>query len=451
MSTDAPSSTLKESLQNDIRFRAIFFEGKPIKQALSETPFKSLNGYEAIRIDRNPSSIIEIVIEVYGKAKEGEPSRNGERARLKPNEVQKPTIIIHSKSLQNALRKVIEYYPSQTLTGITVAVHHPYKALVHHYNELQSYKDGCSNCTGTITSAEKCPDSPESSKSATQICGKETSHSLGVLLEYLRPHLIEYIDPEKQPCEDVYTKIDGKVSGLVVQEVSIKPKIDSSNPRYRSSSKDVSDRWIITVWDLAFADGRASGSEGLEDDETLLREPLDFGGGKKWSQYNKICPKTKGALTDHQYFLFPSVIGRLGVAEKMWMTFDIEDIFEIEWPEPSNCAIAKLVFSPERDDLELLKATIPKKNGVRRETNWIADSVRDKGAGLVVLLHGPPGTGKSFTVALQTAIRLATLEVQGKSEDGPAKTIEVLQDHFERVINRRKAFAEDIDRIKIMN
>jgi hypothetical protein len=132
----------------------------------------------------------------------------------------------------------------------------------------------------------------------------------------------------------------------------------------------------------------SSDSEDSSDDEKLSREPSDFGGGPRWSQYDGIDPKSAPKMSDHQLFLLPSAIGGYGLEEKLWMTLDIELVQPIQWPNPADCAINQLILSPEKDDIGLLKALLSQYNSSRKHRTWTVDSVPGKGASLVILLAG---------------------------------------------------------------
>lgn len=41
----------------------------------------------------------------------------------------------------------------------------------------------------------------------------------------------------------------------------------------------------------------------------------------------------------------------------------------------------------------------------KRAESWSVDYIEGKGAGQIILLHGPPGVGKTFTVGMRTRAR----------------------------------------------
>ena len=52
-------------------------------------------------------------------------------------------IVIHSPLLLNAIRRTIQYYPGQDLTGDQVVIYEPYMCLAHHYAEIAALAKPC--------------------------------------------------------------------------------------------------------------------------------------------------------------------------------------------------------------------------------------------------------------------------------------------------------------------
>jgi 2-phosphoglycerate kinase len=80
------------------------------------------------------------------------------------------------------------------------------------------------------------------------------------------------------------------------------------------------------------------------------------------------------------------------------------DIVDIKEYQPSDLGFRQLVLPPGHAEvIEALIKTrkIPSKNsqGPRRET-FTADVVKGKGKGLIILLHGAPGVGKTSTAGV---------------------------------------------------
>ncbi|TPX12726.1 uncharacterized protein E0L32_000903 [Thyridium curvatum] len=100
-------------------------------------------------------------------------------------------------------------------------------------------------------------------------------------------------------------------------------------------------------------------------------------------------------ITDTQALLAPARIRGFTLTEKLWAFFLVDNVCEVQWSENAF------------DDLELeysVKKTVQSlvKNHYqgKRETNLISR----KGKGLVILLYGPTGTGKTFTAGLTAAL-----------------------------------------------
>ncbi|KAH6860543.1 P-loop containing nucleoside triphosphate hydrolase protein [Alternaria alternata] len=84
----------------------------------------------------------------------------------------------------------------------------------------------------------------------------------------------------------------------------------------------------------------------------------------------------------------PSTIMAHNLQEKVWRELLVDQITDINW---NKQAFKDLVAEPETK--ELVQALVMKQINARRSTDFVAG----KGNGLIMLLHGAPGTGKTFT------------------------------------------------------
>lgn len=94
-------------------------------------------------------------------------------------------INIYSPAIINALRSVVKYYPSQDLAGDPIVVTWPYPVLVHHYEELNEFKDECAT------------------KDAESLCIREQdapSH-IAHLLAFLDEHVMKDVRAEQERNE----------------------------------------------------------------------------------------------------------------------------------------------------------------------------------------------------------------------------------------------------------
>ncbi|KAK8849096.1 P-loop containing nucleoside triphosphate hydrolase protein [Apiospora arundinis] len=97
-----------------------------------------------------------------------------------------------------------------------------------------------------------------------------------------------------------------------------------------------------------------------------------------------------GPSGDHCY-LFPPETIAYNLERKCWEDIAVDYISEVQWDKK---AFDNLVLSDSRTK-ELIHALITTKLAV--EEGQGADLIKGKGNGLIMLLHGGPGTGKTFT------------------------------------------------------
>ncbi|KAL3704303.1 hypothetical protein TMatcc_009994 [Talaromyces marneffei ATCC 18224] len=89
-----------------------------------------------------------------------------------------------------------------------------------------------------------------------------------------------------------------------------------------------------------------------------------------------------------EIFFFPSHIVGFNLRRKKWVDLEVDLIKEVEW---NKTAFESLVVDEETK--ELVQALITSRLVAEKG----ADMIEDKGNGLTILLHGGPGTGKTFT------------------------------------------------------
>ncbi|KAM0247218.1 hypothetical protein ACHAQJ_009950 [Trichoderma viride] len=93
-------------------------------------------------------------------------------------------------------------------------------------------------------------------------------------------------------------------------------------------------------------------------------------------------------LSKPDVYLLPRTIRGFNLRRKKWEDLDVDLIREVSW---NKHAFKHLVADP--DTKELVQALVTNKVAAERGT----DLMQNKGNGLIMLLHGGPGTGKTFT------------------------------------------------------
>ncbi|KAJ6499691.1 P-loop containing nucleoside triphosphate hydrolase protein [Mycena vitilis] len=100
--------------------------------------------------------------------------------------------------------------------------------------------------------------------------------------------------------------------------------------------------------------------------------------------------KAARGLTDEETLLATNILRGFSFAEKQWFQLFIDNFSEIEWNEAS---FDRLVL-PEASKT-LVRALVS--SHLRTEESKFDDIIKGKGRGLVTVLHGSPGVGKTLT------------------------------------------------------
>jgi Cdc6-like AAA superfamily ATPase len=90
------------------------------------------------------------------------------------------------------------------------------------------------------------------------------------------------------------------------------------------------------------------------------------------------------------YYLVPLQTKGFNLRTKKWLDLNVDQIGPVVWNEK---AFDTLVLDKDRKTKELITALVSKQIASSKSTDVIAG----KGNGLILLLHGGPGTGKTLT------------------------------------------------------
>ncbi|KAK7710327.1 hypothetical protein SLS64_005912 [Diaporthe eres] len=258
---------------------------------------------------------------------------------------------IYSPAILNALRSVVQYYPSQDLTGSTIEVKWPYAILVHHYDELKEFKENC---------GAKYPD---------ELCAREKDASTHIV------HLLNFLDDNIM--ERVWAEAERLKEGFHTFEnlwIMFKP---GSTVVFRNLHSE----WKAMV---VICQRKTAAGEG--DVESIFED------------YNSIVPSETNELTRHMYLLCPCELPAFVFKWRVWQQLHVKNFFA---PEFQQEMIDDLVMDQTR--IKMLKALAKSYIRVNKRGNsiehepWAADFVKGKGNGLIFLLHGKPGVGKTVT------------------------------------------------------
>ncbi|KAI9803210.1 MAG: hypothetical protein M1825_002001 [Sarcosagium campestre] len=134
----------------------------------------------------------------------------------------------------------------------------------------------------------------------------------------------------------------------------------------------------------------------------------------------KILP-----LTEEQLLTCVATVRGYSLKSKRWLSFLVNSITDIEW---SDAAFESLVIPADSKELILGFAESQAKH---KET--FDDVIQGKGKGIIMLLHGPPGVGKTLTAESVAETMRVPLYTMGAGDLGldPAGIEEALSDMME--------------------
>ncbi|KAF2967481.1 hypothetical protein GQX73_g6097 [Xylaria multiplex] len=466
-------------------------------------------------------------------------SKSSMEARLPVNSPPSYSLHLTSPAIVNALRSVVQYYPSQDLNG-DVVVNWPYPILVHHYDELSQFRDKVTK------------------KDSQGLCEREKRmyEDLTLLLQYvdrsvmpevlrerernargyhtfeymwvplkpgttilsqssreteLRPQVVEAITGGAFQCPPsqwtllswdmrydgqflgryrmttVVKKFDGQkhfpftIVGDLRNEAGLPEGVSNQLKygwsywkllrkqckHYKGKTRDVPSKEVegLVMVDMKFY---------YSDDNNVLRL-MDTADCRNWTSdckcgvcrhktingedgtkivsrfedYNYIAIETRRTLSPHQYFLCfpeipafvfktrtwgkPSKTSMSAPANSSSETLHVRDFSE---PVFDEGLVNHLVMEPRRKGTlkALAKCFVraDKNNKKLKREPWTADFIPGKGRGLIFLLYGGPGLGKTYTAECIAAFTKRPLMVLTPSDIGtePDSIQDNLTKHF---------------------
>ncbi|KAI0448307.1 P-loop containing nucleoside triphosphate hydrolase protein [Xylaria acuta] len=437
-----------------------------------------------------------------------------------------PSYSLHliSPAIVNALRSVVQYYPSQDLTG-DIVINWPYAILVHHYDELSQFRDKVVQ------------------KDERELCEREKGayDDLTLLLQYLDRSVMPEVLEEKERNEKGYHTFEYMWVGLK-PGTTVLNKYRENTEFYPGVIHSVTGgtfnhpptTWSTISWDMGYNGqylgrqrnshetlkfdgqienhyytrvenlgnrnglpenvsrqlkygetywrllqkqckrykGKTQGVPPQEVDGLVMADMksyyastsnklylMDMADCRNWTSdckcevckskiadkkdgskttslfedYNHIAIETQSTLTPHQYFLCRFEMPTFVFKTRTWETLHMRGFSE---PRFEEGLIDHLVIEPRRK--QTLKALA--KSFARTNKNsetlkgepWTADFIHGKGHGLIFLLHGRPGVGKTYTAECIAAFTKRPLMVLTSSDIGtnPAAVEVNLTKHF---------------------
>ncbi|KAH8123348.1 hypothetical protein LI328DRAFT_156945 [Trichoderma asperelloides] len=167
----------------------------------------------------------------------------------------------------------------------------------------------------------------------------------------------------------------------------------------------------------------------LRLDDNTRERVRDVGDLREAYQWDRLPKST--VLTNTQAMLCPPVIGCHDLRSRKRYTVSIDNLQPVKWNED---AMDHLVLDNKKKDM--LKGLV-RYHSNRNRRNERGDIIAGKGQSLVILLHGPPGVGKTLTAeSTAEAVRKPLVSMSiGEMVWDETQLQERLKSEFQRAID----------------
>lgn len=229
-----------------------------------------------------------------------------------------------------------------------------------------------------------------------ELRGKQYMHYIGLT----RPEWDDILQRHKANSVSGPIMIDRESFGRLVPDRSRRIMVSRIDRRRRSDSYDDDDDCdgpeleVINQADDDMVDAPMEEDDGAEPEP--WRRPED--------------PKGYRPLTPEQHLICDSVVYGFSFAEKTWCQFCVDLVQPPRW---NDAAFDQLVLPAAQK--KLVRALVD--SHVRGDRNF-DDFIEGKGRGLVAILHGPPGVGKTLTAESVAHVSRRPLYVVSSGELG---------------------------------
>jgi hypothetical protein len=113
-----------------------------------------------------------------------------------------------------------------------------------------------------------------------------------------------------------------------------------------------------------------------------------------------IEPGSEPKLSEGELLICTDTIAGFSLATKEWGLLDVANVCEIEF---NTSAFDMLALSQEKKDM--IAALV---RSAKTSSTTYDDLIKGKGKGVIFLLHGPAGVGKTFTAGMMLWSRSAS-------------------------------------------
>lgn len=137
-------------------------------------------------------------------------------------------------------------------------------------------------------------------------------------------------------------------------------------------------------------------------------------------------------LTDEQCLLASPVMRGFAFTEKLFLEFFVDNLSEIEWN--TSCFEQLVLPASQKDLVQALVAEHTQRTaGSGSKSGNFDDIVKNKGLGLILVLHGPPGVGKTLTAECVAEFSKRPLYIVSSGDLGTSSS--VLDSKLSRILD----------------
>ncbi|RYP30479.1 hypothetical protein DL767_006220 [Monosporascus sp. MG133] len=298
---------------------------------------------------------------------------------------------IYSVAIIHALRSVVQYYPQQDLSGDVIEVDWPYPVLVHHYDELRRFRETCAN------------------KEPSEACVRERhlDKPLELLLGFLDNEVMDNVNAEKERNKRGYATFDylwvalKPGTTMMYQESEV---LEWKAAIVYSMSGGIFTqprrKWTVCIWFMEHNGsllGRVQHSisyDRFDGEESYSGLYMMILGDEEFESASLENGVVKQTIEYERYVGRPRYLST-------WAMATYETSYRTVAVGFQRKMIENLVMDEgRRRTLKSLTESFARLNHhgkVLSQELWTADFVEEKGNGLIFLLHGGPGVGKTFT------------------------------------------------------
>ncbi|KAF2450110.1 P-loop containing nucleoside triphosphate hydrolase protein [Karstenula rhodostoma CBS 690.94] len=366
------------------------------------------------------------------------------------------SIVVQSPLLKKSLGKVLDGYPGITTELQRVEFTAPFECFVHRWDRLQAERVLCSTLESELAASIREKDDLVAHgvmrfeklwtlfEPGCLVYRKHDGHDRVYKLKSAKIEQATSGRVYKLECQ--YVDFDGTNFGYNKETINIKEfkgtkkiaKFEAYPLEFVEGVEELKTRLVergavfeaYKEYRFVAYDGIALGKVNRGEAKFNVKSRIIVD-AHSFSRYGtkpigvKPAPSTDDVLTSEQRLVSSATVRGYSLRDKKWCSFFIDSVTDIAW---NDDAFASLVAPQEQKDLILSFA----ESQVKSRDDF-DDFIQGKGQGIIMLLAGPPGVGKTLTAESVAEAMKAPLYSIGAADLGskPAALENKLHDILE--------------------